>query len=70
LLEPLFDLLAHLASFLLGALVSAVALAWRHRRVVMALVDWFIKAQADGRITRAELAELFKILGRELEPAE
>jgi len=54
----------------LGALVSAVALAWRHRKVLMAVVDWAVKAMADGRITKKELAELFKALGRELEAAE
>jgi len=36
----------------------------------MAVVDWAAKAMADGRMTKEELAELFKILGRELEAAE
>jgi len=69
-LEPLFDFLSHFISFAAGVLVSAITLAWRHRRVIAVVVGWLLQASRDGRITKDELALLLKRLGRELEALE
>jgi len=60
---------AALSAFI-SAVLTALAMAWRYRKVIGVVVDWLLEAYRDGRITREELAILFKRLGRSLEEVE
>jgi hypothetical protein len=62
----MWEVLSHFVSFAGGVLITAIALAWRYRRIIEAVVDWGLKALADGRLTKEEVADLFELLGRKL----
>ena len=57
-------------SVFISVVLTALAMAWRYRKVIGVVVDWLLEAYRDGRITREELAILFKRLGRSLEEVE
>ena len=57
-------------SAFISAALTALAMAWRYRKVIGVVVDWLLEAYRDGRITKDEVAILFKRLGRSLEEVE
>jgi hypothetical protein len=60
------EVLSHFVAFAGGVIITAITLAWKHRRVIEAVVEWGFKALADGRLTKEEVADLFETLGRRL----
>jgi len=66
----LLEHLSPLSIFLLGAVATAAPLAWLHRRTVRRLEAWAVRALAEGRITKREVVEVYRALGRELEAAD
>jgi hypothetical protein len=60
------ELLSHFVAFAGGVLITAITLAWRYRRIIEAVIEWWMQAYKDGRITKEELADLLELLGRKL----
>jgi len=62
----MIEVISNFLSFIAGVLVTAIMLAWRHREQIQIIVDWFLQAYKDGKITKQELGELLIRLGKSL----
>ena len=60
----MLEVVSHFLALLAGVLVTWLIWAWKHRKLVIAVVDWFIQALKDGRITWREFSVLCKRMGK------
>jgi len=62
----MLEVASHVLSFIAGALIAGLTLAWKHRKQIAIIIDWWVSAYQDGRITKDELAMLLIALGKSL----
>ncbi|RLI81682.1 MAG: hypothetical protein DRP01_10680, partial [Archaeoglobales archaeon] len=56
--------LAASIGFICGVVVTWLAWAWRHRKLIITIVDWAMEAAKDGKITWEEFAILCERMGK------
>jgi len=62
----MLEVVSHFLAFISGALITALTLAWKYRKIIKVVIEWWVSAYQDGRITKDELAMLLIALGKSL----
>ena len=60
----MIESLAASIGFICGVIVTWLAWAWKHRKLIITIVDWLIQATRDGKITWEEFAMLCERMGK------
>ena len=62
----MWNLILNFAYFVAGVVLSALALAWKHRRAIAIFIEWLYAAAEDGKISKEELAVLLEAIAKYL----
>ena len=60
------ELLINIGYFIAGIIISALTLAWKHRRAIAIFIEWLYAAAEDGKISKEELAVLLEAIAKYL----